>query len=83
MTPAMDSRERELLTGMGNCFEACGDDFEGTVGMVAHARHRDPEEVKRTLASMRERYGRDPDYLALRRRLPAEFPLGEMEARVP
>lgn len=71
----MDARERELLTGMGNCFEACGADFEGTVEMVAHSRHREVEEVKATLVRLRESYGRDPDYTALRRRLPETFPL--------
>ena len=71
----MDARERELLTGMGNCYEACGADFEGTVGMVADSRDRAPEEVRATLARMRATYGADPDYQALRRRLPEAFPL--------
>jgi hypothetical protein len=71
----MNPRERELLTGMGNCFAACGEDFEGTVGMVADARHLTPEDVKRTLAHMKAEYGRDPEYLALRGRLPDAFPL--------
>ena len=60
---------------MGNCFEACGEDFEGTVEMVAHSRRRTPEDVKQTLRAMREHYQRDPDYQDLRRRLPASFPL--------
>ncbi len=71
----MDARERELLTGMGNCFEACGADFEDTIGMVSSSRHREPDEVKSTLARMRAAYGNDPDYQALRRRLPDSFPL--------
>jgi len=71
----VDPREHELLTGMGNCYEACGEDFEGTVEMVAHSRRRTPEDVKQTLTSMRERYRSDPDYQALRRRLPSSFPL--------
>jgi hypothetical protein len=71
----VDARERELLTGMGNCFEACGADFEDTVGMVAGSRGREPEEVKATLARMKDTYGRDPDYQTLRRRLPDSFPL--------
>lgn len=70
----MDPRERELLTGMGNCYEACGADFGGTVEMVADARHRDLAEVKATLARMRESYWKDLDYQALRRRLPESFP---------
>jgi hypothetical protein len=70
----VDPRERELLTGMGNCFEACGEDFEGTVEMVAHSRHRTPEDVKATLHSMARRYAADPDYEALRGRLPRSFP---------
>ena len=71
----MDDRERELLTGMGNCFDACGEDFEGTVRMVASARDRTVEDVKQTLAQMRERYRSNPDYRRLRDRLPEAFPL--------
>lgn len=71
----MDARERELLTGMGNCYEACGEDFEATVGMVAGSRHRTPEDVKSTLARMRELYASDPDYQRLRQRLPPSFPV--------
>jgi len=70
----VDPRERELLTGMGNCFEACGADFEGTVGMVADSRRRTRDDVKQTLASMASRYGSDPDYQKLRGRLPPSFP---------
>ncbi|MCI4372019.1 MAG: hypothetical protein L3K02_00010 [Thermoplasmata archaeon] len=71
----MDARERELLTGMGNCYAACGADFEDTVGMVSDTRHRQPEEVKATLDRMRETYREDPEYQSLRRRLPDTFPL--------
>lgn len=71
----VDDRERELLTGMGNCYEACGADFEGTVEMVANSRRRTPSEVKETLARMRAEYRSDPDYQTLRRRLPESFPL--------
>lgn len=70
----MDARERELLTGMGNCYEACRADFEGTIGMVADSRSRTVEDVKMTLVRMREQFHADPDYQALRRRLPASFP---------
>jgi hypothetical protein len=72
---SVDARERELLTGMGNCYAACGADFDGTVGMVADSRGRQVDEVKATLARMRESYGQDADYQALRRRLPDDFPL--------
>jgi hypothetical protein len=71
----VNPRERELLTGMGNCFAACGEDFEGTVGMVADARHLTPEEVRQALMHMKAQYGQDEDYQALRRRLPIHFPL--------
>jgi hypothetical protein len=60
---------------MGNCFEACGEDFEGTVEMVAHSRRRTPEDVKQTLVGMRDRYRGDPEYQELRRRLPPTFPV--------
>ncbi|MCI4367816.1 MAG: hypothetical protein L3K08_08690 [Thermoplasmata archaeon] len=70
----MDPAEEELLTGMGNCFEACGEDFEATVGMVAGARHRAVGDVKATLARMRREFGDDPRYQQLRGRLPASFP---------
>jgi len=71
----MDAAEQELLTGMGNCYEACGEDFEGTVRMVAGARHRQVVEVKATLERMRTAYGKMPEYQRLRQRLPHEFPV--------
>lgn len=71
----MDASERELLTGMGNCFEACGADFEATVEMVAHARKLRPEEVKERLARLRQAHGEETEYLRLRGRLPPSFPL--------
>jgi hypothetical protein len=70
----VDPKERELLTGMGNCYEACGEDFEGTVEMVANSRHRTTEDVRATLAAMAQKYGNDSDYQRLRRRLPPTFP---------
>jgi len=71
----MTPQERELLTGMGNCHDACGEDFEGTVRMVAHARDLEPEAVKRTLARLRDQYSQAPEYQALRGRLPNDFPM--------
>ena len=70
----MDARERELLTGMGNCYAACGEDFDHTVEMVADSRRRTPEDVKRTLLTIAQQYGHDPEYQSLRRRLPPVFP---------
>ncbi len=43
--------------------------------MVAHARGRTVEDVKATLAEMKAKYNADPEYVNLRKRLPAEFPL--------
>ena len=71
----MTPRERELLTGIGNCYEACHEGFEETVGMVARSRDRSIDEVKETLRSISERYGNDPDFLRLRERFPATFPV--------
>ena len=71
----MTPKEEELLTGMGNCYEACRADFEETVRMVAGNRDLTPDEVKGTLRSLRERFGDDPQFVRLRRRLPPEFPL--------
>ncbi len=71
MTPS----ERELLTGMGNCYFACHADFEETVRMVGRSRSLTPEEVKETLLRVREQHGQDPDYKRLRSRLPEDFPL--------
>jgi hypothetical protein len=71
----VNPRERELLTGMGNCFEACHADFEETIEMVANNRGRTTEDVKQTLHRMRGEYGTDSEYQRLRRRIPAEFPI--------
>ncbi len=70
----MNPRERELLTGMGNCYEACHADFEGTIEMVAENRHRTPEDVIDSLRSMHKQYSDDPEYQRLRARLPRDFP---------
>jgi hypothetical protein len=70
----VNPRERELMTGMGNCYEACGANFEETIGMVASARKLTPDYVKAMLADIRSRYGNDPEFRALRNRLPESFP---------
>ena len=71
----MTPRERELLNGMCNCYATCGEDFENTVGMVAHARGRTSDDVIASLTEMKGRYHADPEYVRLRKKLPAEFPL--------
>lgn len=43
--------------------------------MVADARHLTQEEVKQILARVKVQYGRDPEYIALRGRLPPSFPI--------
>ncbi|HTT34506.1 MAG TPA: hypothetical protein VMH78_01355 [Thermoplasmata archaeon] len=70
MTPA----ERELLTGMGNCYEACHATFEETLEMVGGNRGLTPDEVRARLAAIRARYADEPEYRRLRARLPEEFP---------
>ena len=69
----MTSRERELLQGMVNCYNACHANFEETVGMVGSGRGLTSEEVKEILRRLKEAGGED--YLALRSRLPKDFPL--------
>jgi hypothetical protein len=63
------------MTGMGNCYASCHEDFEHTVEMVGGARGLTAGQVKRMLESIRENYGSDPDYQKLRGRLPKDFPL--------
>jgi hypothetical protein len=60
---------------MGNCVEACGADFDGTIGMVADARHLTRAEVMERLRRLRDEEGSAPEYLLLRGRFPAEFPV--------
>ena len=71
----MTPRERELLTGMGNCYAACHASFEETTEMVGNARRLKPEEVKSTLARIREKNSAEEEYRKLRSRLPEDFPL--------
>lgn len=71
----MEPADRELLTGMGNCFEACGADFPETLRMVSEARRRTPEDVLATLQRLRKGCSADPEYQRLRARFPAEFPV--------
>jgi hypothetical protein len=66
--------EEELLNGMCNCYEACGEDFEETVRMVARARKLSPEFVIERLREMAKSYSNDLAYRSLRARLPREFP---------
>jgi hypothetical protein len=79
----VDPKERELLTGMGNCYAACGEDFEATVRMVAESRHLTADHVIATLDRLRTQYGHDAEYQSLRRRLPASFPLGDLTSGTP
>jgi hypothetical protein len=68
-------KELELLQGMGNCYAACGADFEDTVSMVGNARGLEPKEVKEMLERIKKNYGSDKEYLRFRSRLPKEFPM--------
>jgi hypothetical protein len=63
------------MTGMGNCYVSCLADFEDTVRMVGNARDLTPEQVKKMLEEIREKYGGEVDYQRLRARLPKHFPL--------
>ena len=67
-------RDRELMEGMGNCYAACGASFPETLRMVAGTRHRDPAEVAEALRRIARESAQDPEYRALRDRVPTEFP---------
>ena len=71
----MTPKERELLIGMGNCYAACHANFEETVEMVGNARGLKPEEVKSTLARIREKNLAEDEYRKLRSRMPEDFPV--------
>lgn len=71
----MDPTSRELLTGMGNCYEACHADFEGTIGMVGDARDLSRTEVLARLHRIREQFGNEEEFRRLRARFPIEFPV--------
>ncbi|MDX1534347.1 MAG: hypothetical protein R3291_01860 [Thermoplasmata archaeon] len=70
----MDDSDRELLTGMGNCYDVCREDFEETVRMVSSARGLTADIVKARLLRMRDEWGDTEAYQALRARLPDDFP---------
>jgi hypothetical protein len=70
----LSPRDKELLEGMGNCYSACGDDFDNTVSMVAGARGRTTEDVKETLQRLAKESAGENEYRTLRSRLPTEFP---------
>ncbi len=67
-------RERELMTGMGNCYASCHEDFEHTLEMVGDARGLTIDQVKGMLEDIRGKYGGDVEYQRLRGRLPKDFP---------
>ena len=71
----MNPRERELMTGMGNCYASCHEDFEHTVEMVGDARGLTVDQVKTMLENIRKENGGDVEYQRLRGRLPKDFPL--------
>ena len=66
--------DRELMEGMCNCYSACGEDYDGTVRMVAGARGRTSAEVKETLARLAKDNANDIGFRELRNRLPSNFP---------
>ena len=70
----MSPVDLELLQGMCNCYSVCGEDFENTVSMVASSRGRGRDDVKATLARLAKENGGEEEYLALRKRLPEDFP---------
>jgi hypothetical protein len=70
----VNDSDRELLTGMGNCYDVCREDFEETVRMVSSARGLTPEVVKARLHRMREEFGDSEGFQTLRAQLPKEFP---------
>jgi hypothetical protein len=70
----VNAREEELLQGMGNCYAACGADFEETVRMVGSNRGLTPDQVKEILRRIRRESADDARYRALRARFPADFP---------
>ena len=70
----MSPRDKELLEGMCNCYSACGDGFDNTVMMVAGSRGRSSQDVKETLSRLAQENKGQAEYLALRSRLPSEFP---------
>lgn len=70
----MTPRDQELLEGMCNCYAVCGEDFDNTLRMVAGSRGRSTDEVKKTLLRLAMESATNPEYRALRGKLPAEFP---------
>ncbi len=74
VAPAVNDSDRELLTGMGNCYDVCGEDFEETVRMVSSARGLTPDVVRARLDRIRKEWGESGTYQALRARLPDDFP---------
>jgi len=71
----VNPRERELMTGMGNCYASCHEDFEHTLEMVGDARGLTVDQVKTMLENIRKENGGDVEYQRLRGRLPKDFPL--------
>jgi len=63
------------MTGMGNCYASCHEDFEHTVEMVSDARGLTVDQVKKMLENIRKENGGDVEYQRLRGRLPKDFPL--------
>ena len=70
----MKYEEKELLQGMRNCHNACGDDFKETVRMVSSSRDREASEVIKTLDRLAKEFGETKEYQKLRAEIPEDFP---------
>lgn len=75
VNPFTTPRELELLNGMCNCYSVCGADFEDTIRMVGRSRGLEPKQVREILDRIKETHSDEREYLDLRKRLPADFPL--------
>jgi hypothetical protein len=71
----MEAKELELLTAVGDCFNACHEDFEDTLEMISGWRGYTSGEVMQILLNVKEKYQNDPEYIKLRKKFPKEFPI--------
>ena len=71
----VNDKELELLNAVGNCYNACHENFEETLNMISGWRGYTSEEVKDILTEVKDKYSQDPEYIKLRKRFPRDFPI--------
>ena len=71
----MNDKELELFKAVGNCYQACHEDYKETLKMISGWRGYTSDEVHDILTNVKEKYSATEEYQKLRMRFPDDFPI--------